>query len=65
MLSNLDEAKKCDTKAHAQFFHEMLNRGIYLPPSQFEVGFVSAAHTEDDIETMLKAASDSITTMTS
>jgi len=59
-VTNLTDAKRCDTKAHAAFFHGMLDRGIYLPPSQFEVGFVSAAHTEGDIVTFLDAASKSL-----
>ncbi len=49
-VTNLDEAKTCNTKAHATFFHKMLKQGVYLPPSQFEVCFVSAAHNEHDIE---------------
>ena len=59
-VTNLADAKRCDTKAHAAFFHGMLDRGVYLPPSQFEVGFVSAAHTEGDIVTFLDAASKSL-----
>ena len=59
-VHNLVDAKRCDTKAHAAFFHGMLDRGIYLPPSQFEVGFVSAAHTEADIATFLAAADQSL-----
>ena len=59
-VNNLADAKKSATKAHAAFFHGMLDRGIYLPPSQFEVGFVSAAHTDADIETFLKAASQAL-----
>jgi len=39
-----------------QFFHSMLDAGIYLGPSAFEAGFVSAAHTDDDIEFTLAAA---------
>ncbi len=54
-VTNLAEAKTCDTKAHAAFFHGMLEQGIYLPPSQFEVCFVSAAHTQQDVEKMLDA----------
>ncbi len=48
-IKNLEDAKCCDTKQHAKFFHSMLKSGIYLPPSQFEAAFVSAAHTEEDI----------------
>lgn len=59
-VNSLADAKRSDTKAHAAFFHGMLDRGIYLPPSQFEVGFVSAAHTDVDIETFLKAASQAL-----
>jgi len=54
--ADYDSAKKCDTKAYAAFFHAMLNAGIYLPPSQFEVGFVSAAHTEEHVASFLNAA---------
>lgn len=57
-VNNLVDAKRCDTKAHAVFFHGMLDRGIYLPPSQFEVGFVSAVHRESDISAFLAAASE-------
>jgi len=48
-LRNLDEIKVCDTAKFAKFFRAMLDKGIYLSPSQFEVDFVSAAHTEKDI----------------
>ena len=51
-------AKMSDTKRYAKFFHAMLERGVYLAPSQFEVGFVSLAHTEADIEETLRAASE-------
>ncbi len=44
-----ESAKTADTKAYAKFFHEMLKRGIFLPPSQFEAWFVSSAHTIDDL----------------
>lgn len=45
-----DTAKKSDTKKFALYFKEMLKRGIYLAPSQFEAAFISSAHTEEDIE---------------
>ena len=44
-----ESAKRCDTARFKQFFHWMLDRGIYLAPSQFEAGFVSASHSEQDI----------------
>jgi glutamate-1-semialdehyde 2,1-aminomutase len=49
-------ASQCDTKAFAKYFLAMLNEGIYLAPSQFETAFVSAAHTDADIEKTLAAA---------
>jgi glutamate-1-semialdehyde 2,1-aminomutase len=50
-------ASLCDTKAFAKYFLGMLEDGIYLAPSQFETGFVSAAHTDADIERTIAAAS--------
>ena len=49
-------AKKSDTKAYAKFFHQMLDSGIYLAPSQFEAAFMSVAHTPKDIDRTIKAA---------
>ncbi len=60
--TNLDQAMQCDTAAHAQFFNYMLKQGIYLPPSQFETGFISAAHTPADIEQTVAAVTDWHTT---
>jgi glutamate-1-semialdehyde 2,1-aminomutase len=51
-----DSAKRSDTAAFAKFFHWMLDRGIYLAPSQFEAGFVSAEHSEADIGKTVEAA---------
>jgi glutamate-1-semialdehyde 2,1-aminomutase len=48
-------AKTSDTGAYARYFHEMLNHGISLPPSQFEADFISMAHSEDDIDTIIEA----------
>ena len=45
-----------DVERFKQFFHGMLNEGIYLAPSAFEAGFVSAAHTDDDIDATVAAA---------
>ncbi|HET8731603.1 MAG TPA: glutamate-1-semialdehyde 2,1-aminomutase [Moraxellaceae bacterium] len=50
------EALACDVDAFKRFFHGMLNEGIYLAPSAFEAGFVSAAHSPDDISRTLDAA---------
>ncbi len=48
-IKNLADAKRCDAQAYAQLFHSVLNLGYYLPPSQFEVGFISAAHSEAEV----------------
>src|SRR5579863_9645896 len=48
-VRNYNDAKRSDTKRYARFFREMLDRGIFLAPSQFEAGFVSAAHTAEDV----------------
>ncbi len=53
-------AIKSDTNLFGKFFHSMLSRGIYLPPAQFEALFVSTAHTNDDIDTTIKAAEESM-----
>jgi glutamate-1-semialdehyde 2,1-aminomutase len=44
-----------DTKRFAQFFVEMMEQGIYLPPSQFEAWFVSLAHTQKDLDKTIEA----------
>ena len=49
-------AKLSDTKRYGQFFHKMLEQGIYLAPSQFEAAFLSTAHSTSDIEKTIKAA---------
>jgi len=52
-------AKKSDTARFAAFFNQMLGRGIFLPPSQFEALFVSAAHSDADIDRTIAAARES------
>lgn len=59
-VTNYQEALTCDTQRYAKYFHEMLSRGVYLAPSQFEAAFVSLAHTEKDIEKTLEAAEKSL-----
>ncbi|MCH7519077.1 MAG: hypothetical protein IH964_08625 [Candidatus Dadabacteria bacterium] len=48
-------AKEADPGAYALFFHRLLRRGIYFPPSQFEAAFVSTAHSSDDIKKLGQA----------
>jgi glutamate-1-semialdehyde 2,1-aminomutase len=55
-VHNLDDAMKSDRGRFAKYFHGMLAEGIYLAPSQFEAGFISAAHSPEDIERTVAAA---------
>jgi glutamate-1-semialdehyde 2,1-aminomutase len=59
-VRNYADAKKADSSRFAAFFSEMLRRGIFLPPSQFEAVFVSAAHTNADMERTIEACRDSL-----
>jgi glutamate-1-semialdehyde 2,1-aminomutase len=47
-----------DTRRYARFFHAMLERGVYFAPSQFEAGFVSSAHTAEDVQATVAAAGE-------
>ena len=58
-IHNYAEARRSDTGRFARFFWEMLARGVYLPCSQYEAAFVSAAHTEADIDRTIAAAAES------
>ena len=51
-----DDAKTQDTAAFGRFFHAMLENGVWLPPSAYEAWFVSAAHTDDDLAIIARAA---------
>ncbi len=55
-IRNLDDLKSCDTQCFAAYFRYMLAAGFYLPPSQFELNFISAAHAESDIDAFIAAA---------
>lgn len=55
-VTDWSSAKKADTERFKHFFHHMLERGVYLAPSQFEAGFVSNAHSADDIRATVEAA---------
>jgi glutamate-1-semialdehyde 2,1-aminomutase len=57
-VTDWDSAAKCDTAAFGKWHRAMLERGVYLPPSQFEAAFLSAAHTEDDVRQTVEAARD-------
>jgi glutamate-1-semialdehyde 2,1-aminomutase len=55
-VRSYDDARACDLEAHAAFCRGMLERGVYLPPSQFEAWFPSLAHTDAHVERTLEAA---------
>ncbi|WP_031434765.1 glutamate-1-semialdehyde 2,1-aminomutase [Methylomarinum vadi] len=55
-VSRFAQVMQCDQKLFKRFFHAMLDEGVYLAPSAFEAGFVSAAHSDEDLEETLQAA---------
>ena len=57
-VRNADDARRCDRKQFARYFHGMLRRGVYLPPSPFEALFVSLAHRNADINKTIAAFDD-------
>ncbi|HLY19178.1 MAG TPA: glutamate-1-semialdehyde 2,1-aminomutase [Bryobacteraceae bacterium] len=59
-VTDWESAKRSDTTRFAAFHRRMLEQGIYLPPSQFEAAFVSAAHTDDDIRQTIQAARNAV-----
>jgi len=58
-VTDYESAKRSDTSKFGKFFRAMLDRGIYLAPSQFEAAFLSATHTDEDIQATLAAARES------
>jgi glutamate-1-semialdehyde 2,1-aminomutase len=54
-VRNYADAQRQDTRAYAAFFHAMLDRGVYLPPSAYETWFVSAAHDEKAVRVVVDA----------
>lgn len=59
-VRNYQEAKRANTARYARYFREMLDRGVFLAPSQFEAAFISAAHTPDDIRKTATAAREAL-----
>ncbi len=55
-IESYEQVMKCDVARFQQFFHAMLDRGIYFAPSAFEAGFISMAHSNDDLEQTIAAA---------
>jgi glutamate-1-semialdehyde 2,1-aminomutase len=57
-VRNFDDAQACDADRYAAHFRHLLDRGIYVAPSQFEAMFVSLAHTDEDIDRTVEAAGE-------
>ncbi|MHA3083572.1 glutamate-1-semialdehyde 2,1-aminomutase [Acinetobacter sp. ANC 3791] len=57
-ITSFDDILKCDVNAFKQFFHGMLDRGIHFAPSAFEAGFISSAHSDEDIAYTIAAAKE-------
>ena len=62
-VANFDQVMACDVERFKKFFHGMLDAGVYLAPSAFEAGFVSQAHTTDDLEKTIAAAKSFFATL--
>ena len=62
-VTNFTQVMACDIPRFNKFFHGMLERGVYLAPASYEAGFMSAAHTEDDINHTIKIASEVFATL--
>lgn len=58
-VSSYQDVMECDTEKFKLFFHKMLEQGVYLAPSAFEAGFMSLAHSDEDIDRTLAAADNS------
>jgi glutamate-1-semialdehyde 2,1-aminomutase len=55
-VTDWESASKSNTEQFGRFFRAMLDNGVYLPPSQYEAAFLSAAHTEEDVARTINAA---------
>jgi len=62
-VHNMGEAMQSDRERFGKYFHGMLEEGVYLAPSQFEAGFISAAHDEEAIENTIAAAAKVMKTL--
>ncbi len=59
-VTDFDTAQRSDTEKYARFFHGMLKRGVYLAPSAFEAAFISLAHSVDDLDRTVAAATETL-----
>ncbi|MDT8452822.1 MAG: glutamate-1-semialdehyde 2,1-aminomutase [Gammaproteobacteria bacterium] len=62
-VTSFEQATQCNVEQFKQFFHGMLDQGIYLAPSAYEAGFVSTMHTQDDLDKTIAAAATVLTGM--
>ncbi len=62
-VTDWDSAAKSDTEKFGKFFRGMLDRGVYLPPSQYEAAFLGAAHSEEDVQKTVAAAKEALGTV--
>jgi glutamate-1-semialdehyde 2,1-aminomutase len=62
-VNDFKSALTSNTELYGKFFHEMLNRGIYLAPAQFEALFISTAHSKEDLDKTIKAHRESLLTV--
>ena len=62
-IQSFDDILKCDVEAFKKFFHGMLKRGVNLAPSAFEAGFISSAHTDEDIAFTIEMAKETFAEM--
>ena len=62
-VTDWDSASKSNTEAFGKFFRAMLDSGVYLPPSQYEAAFLSATHTEEDVQRTIAAAKQAFAAM--
>jgi glutamate-1-semialdehyde 2,1-aminomutase len=60
---DFDTAKTSDTQKFANYFNQMLESGVYLPPSQFEACFVSIAHSQKDLDKTIEASAKAVKTL--
>jgi glutamate-1-semialdehyde 2,1-aminomutase len=64
-VRNYEDAKRSDLRRFAAFFHQMLDRGVFVAPSQFEALFVSAAHQDEDLDRTIAACGDALAAIAS
>ena len=55
-VTSYDQVMACDTNQFKRFYHSMLDQGVYFAPASFEAGFMSSAHTKEDIDYTIEAA---------